>query len=146
VGFDVEPADAEAEKLKAAELMLSEINKVIEKRQTNVNLTMPGKLPGLKTAVINPLFNTFALSTRSFFADENCTGCGRCERICPVHTIKVDGRPVWGKACTQCLACIHRCPERAIQFGKGTVKRGRYHHPEIDKLEKLVQHSEPMSE
>lgn len=29
------------------------------------------------------------------------------------------------------MACINYCPARAIQFGKHTAKRGRYHHPEV---------------
>jgi len=110
-GFDVDPKDLEAKKLKAAEQMLSEIN---------------------KTALANPMFNRFALQTKSFSVDDTCTGCGICEEICPVHTIKVTGKPVWGKACTQCLGCINRCPVRAIQYGKGTAKKGRYYHPDLD--------------
>jgi NAD-dependent dihydropyrimidine dehydrogenase PreA subunit len=54
-----------------------------------------------------------------------------------VQTIRMDdGRPVWGKDCTQCLACINRCPVHAIQYGKGTAQRGRYYHPDLNRLEK----------
>lgn len=135
IGFDVDPKDLEAEKLKAAERMLSEINKTISQRQKNVNLTIPGRFPALKTALVNPMFNRFALNTRQFSADDTCTSCGICEKICPVHTIKVEGKPVWGKACTQCLGCIHRCPVHAIQYGKGTARKGRYYHPDLNRLE-----------
>jgi ferredoxin/flavodoxin len=137
VGFDVDPKEVEGEKLKAAELMLSEINKVISKRQTNINLTIPGRFPALKSALVNTLFNRFALSTRHFSADDKCNGCGVCEKVCPVQTIRLDGgRPAWGKECTQCLACINRCPSHAIQYGKGTAQKGRYHHPDLISLEK----------
>jgi len=136
LGFDVDPKDLETEKLKAAELMLKEINKTISQRQKNVNLTIPGRFPALKTALVNPMFNRFALQTKSFSADDTCTGCGICEKICPVHTIKVTGKPVWGKACTQCLGCINRCPVHAIQYGKGTAHKGRYYHPDLNRLEK----------
>lgn len=139
IGFDVDPKTLEAEKLKAAELMLSEINKAISQRQKNINLTIPGRFPALKTALVNPMFNRFALNTRQFSADDTCTGCGICEKICPVHTIAVTGKPVWGKACTQCLGCINRCPVNAIQYGKGTARKGRYHHPDLDRLEKQEQ-------
>lgn len=135
LGFDVDPKDLEREKLKAAEGMLSEINKAIGRRQKNVNLTIPGRFPALKTALVNPMFNRFALNTRHFSADDTCTGCGICEEICPVHTIKVTDKPVWGKACTQCLGCINRCPVHAIQYGKGTARKGRYHHPDLIRLE-----------
>ncbi|NLO40089.1 MAG: 4Fe-4S binding protein [Ruminiclostridium sp.] len=40
-------------------------------------------------------------------------------------------RPTWGKHCTQCLACINRCPVQAIQFTKATVSKGRYVHPDL---------------
>lgn len=138
IGFDVDSKELEAEKLKAAALMLSEINKIVSQRRKNINLTIPGRFPALKTALINPVFNRFALQTKSFTADDKCTGCGICKKICPVHTIKVDGRPVWGKACTQCLGCINRCPVHAIQYGKGTARKGRYCHPDLNRLEKQV--------
>ncbi|MEG2492741.1 MAG: ferredoxin, partial [Rikenellaceae bacterium] len=28
-------------------------------------------------------------------------------------------------------ACIHRCPVQAIEWGKVTQTKGRYHHPEL---------------
>lgn len=143
IGFDVDSKEVEEEKLKAAELMLSEINKVVSKRQTGVTLTIPGRFPALKSALVNAMFNRFALNARHFSADGKCSGCGICETVCPVQTIRLDnGRPVWGKDCTQCLACIHRCPAHAIQYGKGTSRKGRYHHPDVNRLEKQDQPSE----
>ena len=38
----------------------------------------------------------------------------------------MNGKPAWGRQCYQCLRCIHECPQEAIQYGKGTEKRGRY--------------------
>lgn len=138
VGFDVDSKELEAEKLKSAELLLTEIGKTISKRQKNIDLTIPGRFPAVKTALINPMFNRFAINTKHFYADDSCTHCGICEKICPVHTIKVTDaeKPVWGKACTQCLGCINRCPVHAIQMGKGTARKGRYCHPDLDRLEK----------
>ena len=42
-----------------------------------------------------------------------------------------DGKIEWQHMCEQCLRCLHWCPEKAIQFGKKTQNRGRYHHPDI---------------
>ena len=69
---------------------------------------------------------------KSFLADEKCTSCEICEKICPAQNIKMMSRkPVWQHHCEQCFACIQWCPEEAIQYGKSTARKKRYHHPEI---------------
>ncbi|MBN1673737.1 MAG: hypothetical protein JXR37_22005 [Kiritimatiellae bacterium] len=40
-------------------------------------------------------------------------------------------KPSWLHRCEQCLACLHWCPQEAIQVGKKTVGRARYHHPDV---------------
>lgn len=131
VGSDVYPKEREDKILSDADKKLANFNRMIYKRQSDVFQLLPGKLPGLKTAIVNQLFNRFAINTKQFYATDACNKCKICEKHCPVHTIKVDEKPVWGKACTQCLACINRCPVRAIQFGKATEKRGRFVHPAL---------------
>jgi ferredoxin len=69
---------------------------------------------------------------KSFVVLDNCTSCGICRMVCPVENITmVNGKPVWQGKCEQCMACIQLCPVEAIQYGKKTVGRKRYHHPEI---------------
>jgi ferredoxin len=76
---------------------------------------------------------------KSFFADEKCISCGICEKICPAHNIlSINGKPVWQHHCEQCFACIQWCPESAIQYGRGTEKKTRYHHPEISLKDMLA--------
>jgi len=132
-GFDVDSKEAEQKKLFDAELLLTEINRSLADRQSGVFRLLPGVLPTIKTAVVNPLFNRFAMNTKKFYATGDCSRCGLCARICPVQTISLQNKPVWGRECTQCLACINRCPTRAIQYGNATVKRGRYAHPDCEK-------------
>lgn len=69
---------------------------------------------------------------KNFYSTEKCTKCGLCKEVCPVANIDlVDGKPIWNGKCEQCMACIQWCPVQAIQYKKKTIKRGRYHHPEI---------------
>ena len=67
-----------------------------------------------------------------YLADDKCDGCGICEKVCPVKNIKmIVSRPQWFHNCQHCLACLQWCPKEAIQYGKSTVKRKRYHHPDV---------------
>lgn len=129
---DVDPKEIENEKLKKAGESLKRINVIINEKRRGVFEVEKGSMPGVLTSVINPLFNKNAMDTRKFYATDKCTSCGICERVCNSNTIKVKGKPEWGKNCTQCLACIHNCPVRAIQYGKGTEKKGRYKNPNVN--------------
>ena len=81
-------------------------------------------------------------SARNFWADEHCNGCGQCQRICPVDNVElVNGRPVWHDHCQQCLACLHWCPKKAIQYRRYTLGKTRYTNPAItfkDMIEPLA--------
>jgi len=76
----------------------------------------------------------------SFHTDEKCDGCEICSRICPVNNIKlVDGKPTWQHHCERCLACLQWCPKEAIQFDKDSIGRKRYHHPDVELSDMLMQ-------
>lgn len=68
--------------------------------------------------------------TSSLSVNANCTGCGLCEKTCPVDAIEIhNGKPVWVKdKCAMCLGCLHRCPEFAIHRGEKTAIHGQYVH------------------
>jgi len=69
---------------------------------------------------------------KDFWANQKCTGCGICAQICPTDDIKmIDNKPVWQKRCVSCLACLHWCPEAAIEYKQDSLDRERYHHPDI---------------
>ena len=58
-------------------------------------------------------------------------------QVCPLKNIVIrDGRPTWNGACTHCTACLNLCPAGAIEYGKKTVGKPRYHNnktfPETD--------------
>ncbi len=131
IGADVDSKEEIARKLELTDQKLIEINATIKNRVRGVFHTKPGTMAGLKSRLIHPFFTSQARGTKKFFATDACTRCGLCVEVCPVHTISLFDKPVWGDQCTRCLACINRCPEEAIQYGKGTKKRGRYVHPDL---------------
>lgn len=84
----------------------------------------------LLSRAANPLFYRFVFSRTGFYSTDACVGCGLCEQVCPVNNIKMENsRPVWAGPCTHCMACIHRCPKRAIEFRTITVGKNRYYNP-----------------
>lgn len=90
-----------------------------------------GSTAAFKSSFIHPMFQRFAMSTKPFYATNACIRCGICVDNCLVHTIRLEDLPVWGKTCTQCLACINRCPVQAIEYGKKTIGKRRYVHPDL---------------
>lgn len=81
----------------------------------------------------------FPIQDKNFYANEQCSSCGTCEKVCPVGNIVLEnGSPKWQHHCEQCFACFHWCPEKSIQCGSKTVKRVRYHHPEIKLKDILI--------
>ncbi|MFR0869428.1 MAG: 4Fe-4S ferredoxin [Adlercreutzia sp.] len=57
-------------------------------------------------------------------------------RPLPTNTITIiEGAPRWAElGCTQCLACLHRCPVNAIQYGAKTERRAATSTPSSRKL------------
>ena len=47
----------------------------------------------------------------------------------------VGGRPDFGTDCIQCLSCLQFCPREAIHMGGATLKRKRWHNPNVTALE-----------
>ncbi|MDA3936984.1 MAG: EFR1 family ferrodoxin [Actinomycetota bacterium] len=83
-----------------------------------------GGLPQLALGLlILPLSLGYMLIARlmlakMFFADENCTSCGTCEKICPQGAVRLRGaagRPYWTFHCQNCMRCMSNCPTEAIQ-------------------------------
>jgi ferredoxin len=69
---------------------------------------------------------------KGFSVTDRCNGCEVCVQVCPVENLRMEnGRPVWLHHCEQCLACLHWCPEEAIELGSKTKGRRRYRHPDV---------------
>lgn len=77
---------------------------------------------------VNPIFYTCFVKAKAFVAGDACVGCGLCAEHCPTGNIRLQaGRPVWGDRCTHCMACICYCPTEAIEYGKKSFGKPRYH-------------------
>ena len=127
-GFDADSPEMEQKKIRAAGEKLEAIAQAVNAHMSVYDVH-EGPSAWIKTAFVRPMFNTFARTTKPFSVDDTCNACGLCARICPIGAIAMqNGKPTWVKQqCTQCTGCINRCPQRAIQYGAGTRKRGRYY-------------------
>jgi len=73
-----------------------------------------------------------------FYANSKCTGCGKCEKVCPSGKIKmVNNKPVWQENVKSylCYVCLNFCPVKAVQIKTKiymksyTEENERYCHP-----------------
>ena len=123
--YDIDSPEKMEKTMDAATKELASIKQAIDRREGSRITGSPiaGKI-GLAAYHA-------CMSTKAFYADEKCVGCGKCASICPSGAIEmVDGRPAWTKSkCLKCCGCINRCPVSAIQYGKKTATRGRYVNP-----------------
>lgn len=79
------------------------------------------------SAVVNPLFYSFCVNAKGFYTTDKCIGCGLCGQVCPLNNISMEkDRPIWGKSCTHCMACICSCPKEAIEYKKNSIGKRRY--------------------
>ncbi|MGM0689691.1 MAG: EFR1 family ferrodoxin, partial [Bacillota bacterium] len=83
------------------------------------------------TEKMSPLDKARAIS---FFVDQDCNGCGTCEKVCPSEKIRMaSGKPEWLEKtqCYFCYACFNFCPQQAILVKGYKYKTGRYKHPQV---------------
>ena len=84
----------------------------------------------MNSGMVNNLFYPLFVHAKKFYTTDTCISCGFCEKVCPLSNIQlVNGKPVWGKECTHCMACICRCPKEAIEYGKHSKGLPRYTCP-----------------
>jgi len=114
--------------LTGADKTIDGIPELLKKDKHLKKSTFPGKV---MSSLVYWSYNR-GRNTSEFAVSKKCTGCGKCEDVCPISVIKMsDGIPKWEKSkCIRCLACVHRCPAAAINIGKSR-KHGRYLNPNV---------------
>lgn len=81
----------------------------------------------LDSGFVNDVFYPLFVHAKKFYATSACISCGKCAKLCPLNNIRLEnGKPVWGKSCTHCMACICRCPSEAIEYGEHSKGMPRY--------------------
>ena len=120
-----QPEELTRKILDAAEPKIAEVAGLIRNGKT-----LPAEKPGKSymSTIMNRMMYATMMGTRKFRATDACIGCGTCAARCPLGNIQiVNGRPVWGKDCTQRNACVGACPKGAIEYGTKTVGKPRYY-------------------
>lgn len=128
---EYEVKDSEVIRQKTDQQIARITNKIIN-RKTNRTLFFP---------VLNQLiYKAYpsADSDRFFTVAPTCTGCTACLSICPADNIVMrHGKPDFKHKCEHCLACIHACPEWAIDWKQKTQGKNRYRNAGIT-LDELI--------
>lgn len=84
----------------------------------------------INSGIVNDLFYPMFVHAKKFYSTEACISCGKCVKVCPLNNVRLkNGKPVWGKDCTHCMACINKCPAEAIEYGKHSKGLHRYVFP-----------------
>ena len=122
------PKDSTAKKIIAkADPLIHDAAEAVQNSQSFSEVPKHFLDPILST-LINPLFFRFIVKADKFTADDKCTGCGKCTILCPLNNISLQKKkPVWGKNCTHCMACINACPTQAIEYGHKSKGKPHYY-------------------
>ena len=125
--FNAPDAEAAQEIVAKANTVLDNITEKIAAGKA-FSLPRNNAYDRLMSGPVNGFFYRFSVKADPFTAKDACIHCGKCTELCPLNNIRlVDGKPVWGKNCTHCMACICYCPTEAIEYGKKSVGKPRYH-------------------
>ena len=116
IGLGIKPRRA----LKRLDTVCNNIrNGVIKKRGWSIFSSLLGKTQNVGYPKIEEK------ARHSFHADDTCTKCGLCVRICPMNNLEiVNGQVIQKDNCTICYRCVNACPKQAATvFLKAKPKR-----------------------
>lgn len=131
--YDVVKQEKQLKMFKKEQVRIKEIAQIISAKQKYKVETNLGIFGLLLTKLAYPgMIKKINDNDKDFWVDDNCNGCEICAQVCPVKNVEIkDNKPTWKNKCQACLACMQWCPKQAIQHGKKSAFRKRYHHPEI---------------
>lgn len=124
--------DRQRKHLRTGDERLDEISNVIKNKETHSNekSSVPANLFG-------SMFHSYGIdffktAARDFSISQDCTGCGKCVRLCPRANIRItDTKPAFGNDCELCHACIQWCLEFAISHPGFDTSLQQYHNPHV---------------
>jgi ferredoxin/flavodoxin len=132
------PSKAKQQKVhKLTDIKVQKITKCITKKDEYFDESFTEYI-GPKIFGYKNFISNVNVSDKLFFIGSECNSCGICAKVCPTYNIKLSNdKPEWkSEYCQRCLACLHLCPQKTINYGKNTKKRSRYKNPLI-KIEEL---------
>jgi len=118
---------------KAERALASIISDIKERKSCQIK----GGVPRFGEKTRRNTWAEYKVIDKDYNVNESCVGCGTCAAVCPARNIVIEeGNPAFQHNCEHCLACIHWCPQEAINFKDKTQNKRRYHHPKV-KAEQL---------
>ncbi|MBR0271539.1 MAG: EFR1 family ferrodoxin [Methanobrevibacter sp.] len=87
---------------------------------------------------IEKILESTMTSKYHIIADDGCSSCRICTKVCPRGNIEViDGKPHFGEACDFCLSCVHHCKTHTLSINDEANPNERYINPNV-KLSEII--------
>lgn len=128
--FSTPARDEALETIRRAESVIDRAALLIKSKDSfpQSSLTWKDKM---NSGIVNDLFYPMFVHAKKFYATDACVSCGKCVKVCPLDNVRLENeKPIWGKNCTHCMACISRCPKEAIEYGNHSKGMPRYICPQ----------------
>lgn len=114
------------------------IKKIAEAVKSQKSLGIEGSYNPAEKYEIKAYLKDIYKVADQFWVTDKCNQCSICVEVCPRKNIEiVNEKIIWHKNCEHCLACLHWCPQGAVQNGDNSQNCRRYHHPDIS-VEEII--------
>jgi len=133
VSYNVNSNEKQQKIFENERLKVGTISKVvIDKKEQSLEKSKYVVDMLLGKMVNNAVVKNYPNKDKNFNVNDNCTSCGKCEKMCSVGNIAMlNGKPIWNHHCEFCLGCLQSCPVEAINYENKTQKRIRYINPNV---------------